>query len=82
MSHSLRHTSLTSHSFSSPVLFSQEHYQHLFSNMDIDEETSEEYREPKVRHNVHESTTYELAEEELKAEERKFLRNYDSRNND
>ena len=50
--------------------------------MDIDEETSEEYREPKVRHNVHESTTYELAEEELKAEERKFLRNYDSRNND
>lgn len=41
--------------------------------MDIDEETAEEYREKKVQHDVHEPTTYELAEDELKSEERKFV---------
>lgn len=38
--------------------------------MDIEEHTAQEYREPKVRYNVHEPTAYELAEEELKAQER------------
>jgi hypothetical protein len=38
--------------------------------MDIDELTAEEYRTPKVQHDVHEPTTYELAEAELKAQER------------
>ena len=38
--------------------------------MDIDEETAEEYRTPKVQHDVHEPTTYELAEMELKSEQK------------
>lgn len=41
----------------------------------------DEVEELKVKHNVHEETTQELAEMELKAEERKFLRDYENRNN-
>lgn len=37
--------------------------------------------EEKVQHNEHEPTTYELAEQELKAEENKFIRQYESNNN-
>lgn len=41
----------------------------------------EEAIEQAVAHDVHEPTTYELAEVELKAQEKIFLRTYENRNN-
>lgn len=42
----------------------------ITTSMDIDEETAEEYRTPHVRHEVQEPTTYELAEENYKEEQK------------
>jgi hypothetical protein len=49
--------------------------------MDIDEETSEEYRAPRTGHDVHEPTTYELAEMEAKEQERAMRYYFDAKHN-